>query len=474
VRSWAVGVSKPLSEVIDVGTLRELVVDPKSVPPGVKLKPIVGDDLAKEVSLDAFRDGTPVTALAMACAAELMRRTSAEDSEVPGIGPTFEELLEVVQKYLDERVIVKGKSDLRDTWIPFFRHQLLDTLDTAIRGVGAEGLNPVPLLGDPPHLDTASMKPFRWVTFRAAGRKTHLSQVACDSPLEEDFASFLDEAPDVLRYVKNERFDFSVTYFEGGRPRQYYPDFIVVSGDDERWALIETKGEIWPNTDLKRQAAEKWCRMMTEAKQGDWRYVFVHEPVFKGAVKKGTVTLSALEEGIRVKEEARAATPTLRLIKGETEAPEEQRYVTMLPVYSLEAAAGHFGESRAVEQEGWIEVGGSLSKDMFVARVVGRSMEPRIPNGSLCVFKRYRAGSRQGKIVLAQYQGPDDPETGGAYTVKRYVSEKSIDPDTGELVGVTVILQPENREYDPIELVPQFEDEVSIIAEFVSVLNEGG
>jgi type III restriction enzyme len=474
VKSWAVGVSTPLSEVIDVGSLRQLVVDPKSVPTGVKLKPIVGDDLAKEITLDAFRDGTPVTALAMACAADLMRRTAVEDSEVPGVGPTFEELLEVVQQYLHERVVVKGDSDLRDVWIPYFRHQLLDTLDTAIRGAGSEGLNPVPMLADPPHLDTDSMKPFRWVSFRAAGKKTQLSHVACDSPLEEDFASFLDEASDVGRYVKNERFGFSVTYFEGGRPRQYYPDFVVVTGrdDDERWSLVETKGEIWPNTDLKRQAAEKWCRMMTDAKQGDWRYVFVHQPVFEKAVTSGVSEFAELEEAIETKERARSSRPSLTLIKNEADVPRADRFVTMLPVYSVEAAAGHFGESREVDLEGWIEVAGALTEDMFVARVVGHSMEPRIFDGSLCVFKKYRGGTRQGKIVLAQYHGPNDPDTGGAYTVKRYTSEKSIDLDTGELTRISVTLQPDNRDYEPIELAPEFEDEVSIVAEFVSALDQ--
>jgi SOS-response transcriptional repressor LexA len=389
-----------------------------------------------------------------------------------GIGPTFEELLEVVQRYLGERVEVKGDSDLRDAWIPYFRHQLLDTLDTAIRGAGSEGLNPVPLLGDPPHLDTDAMKPFRWVTFRAPGKKTQLSLVACDSPLEEDFASFLDDASDVLRYVKNERFGFSVTYFEGGRPHQYYPDFIVVTGDPEgeQWALVETKGEIWPNTDLKRQAAEKWCRMMTDAKQGEWRYVFVHEPVFRNAAKKGKVTLAEIEEAIQTKERARASTPTQQLIKRDSEVPKEVRYVTMLPVYSLDAAAGYFGESQPVAVDGWVEVEGALSQEMFVARVVGHSMEPRIPDGSFCVFRRYRGGSRQGKIVLAKYQGPNDPETGGAYTVKRYISEKWVDPQTGDITGVSVMLRPENRDFHPIELSPEFEDEVSILAEFVSVL----
>ena len=40
------------------------------------------------------------------------------------------------------------------------------------------------------------------------------SKVPCHTDLEKQFADFLDAAGDVVRYFKNERFDFSVTYYE--------------------------------------------------------------------------------------------------------------------------------------------------------------------------------------------------------------------------------------------------------------------
>lgn len=91
-----------------------------------------------------------------------------------------------------------------------------------------------------------------------------------------------------------------------------------------------------------------------------------------------------------------------------------------LPVYSLRAAAGKFGAGQEVTEEGWVKVGGigRLDTSMFVARAVGRSMEPTIRDGDYLVFRANPVGSRQGKIVLVQYRGPEDPETGGAYTVK--------------------------------------------------------
>ena len=147
-------------------------------------------------------------------------------------------------------------------------------------------------------------------------------------------------------------------------------------------------------------------------------------------------------------------------------------YVTHLPVHSLKAAAGKFGDGQHVEEEGWVQVNGrKLDKEMFVAQVVGRSMEPRIPDGSYCIFRRYQGGTRQGKIVLAQYRGPADPETGGSFTVKRYESEKIQNPDeTWEHAKIG--LKPLNPAYQPIELEPGSEGDVKIIAEWIGVIGE--
>jgi hypothetical protein len=52
-------------------------------------------------------------------------------------------------------------------------------------------------------------------------------------------------------------------------------------------------------------------------------------------------------------------------------------FETHLPVYSLRAAAGKFGEGQEVVEEGWAKAEGigPLGPNMFVAHAVGRSME---------------------------------------------------------------------------------------------------
>ena len=49
-----------------------------------------------------------------------------------------------------------------------------------------------------------------------------------------------------------------------------------------------------------------------------------------------------------------------------------------------------------------VETARSLRAGMFVAQVVGHSMEPGIPDGAYCLFASPVTGTRQGKTVLVQ------------------------------------------------------------------------
>jgi SOS-response transcriptional repressor LexA len=156
-------------------------------------------------------------------------------------------------------------------------------------------------------------------------------------------------------------------------------------------------------------------------------------------------------------------------------------FETHLPLYNLRAAATKFGEGMQSEQEGWLRVPRHLAQpDMFVARVVGRSMEPLIPDGSLCVFRSGVTGTRQGKRLLVEQFGETD--FSARYTVKRYTSRKKIysggqgehGEDGGEGDGSweheRIRLEPLNREFPGFDLGP---DEFRVIAEFIAVLDPG-
>jgi SOS-response transcriptional repressor LexA len=153
----------------------------------------------------------------------------------------------------------------------------------------------------------------------------------------------------------------------------------------------------------------------------------------------------------------------------------EERYVTCVPLVPLKAAAGAFSGPQHVEDDNWewvaIDSKRRLRPGMFVAQVVGQSMEPAIPDGSYCLFRAPVTGTRQGKIVLVQLRDSIDPDNGERYTVKRYLSEKVVDDDSWRHVRIT--LKPMNPEFQPIEIMSAEDGELQVVAELVEVLGGG-
>lgn len=150
----------------------------------------------------------------------------------------------------------------------------------------------------------------------------------------------------------------------------------------------------------------------------------------------------------------------------------QDRYVTCVPRVSLKVAAGSFGEAQpALDEEAeWADVPARhrLRPGMFVAEVVGKSMEPEIPDGAFCLFRAPVEGSRQGKTVLVELRDALDPETGERYTVKRYESEKR--EEEGSWRHASVTLRPANPDFEPIVLEAADEERMRVVAELVAVL----
>jgi hypothetical protein len=187
--------------------------------------------------------------------------------------------------------------DKRDIGIYHWRKQAHDVLENAVRSASGSGTEPVPILATPEWNDSGLLKRFQWTGIIAEGKKTHTNKVACHTDLEKKFADFLDGAKDVLRYLKNERFGFSVTYFEQNRPRQFYPDFVVAVGEKdgiETMWLAETKGEMRTNVPLKNGAALAWCEKMSTTKYGRWRYLFAQQVKLEKALSKGAASFAEL------------------------------------------------------------------------------------------------------------------------------------------------------------------------------------
>lgn len=155
-------------------------------------------------------------------------------------------------------------------------------------------------------------------------------------------------------------------------------------------------------------------------------------------------------------------------------------FVNAVPVYDLKIAAGRFSAEQSVAevpQQHEVENPGAFvwaapagkqkaSLGLFVAQVVGESMNRRIPNEAWCLW-RLRPTNAQGKVVLAQHSDVQDTNL-GAFTVKLYESE--VVEEHGVLVRKRVTLRPDSL--DPAFAPQVFEaggDELRVVAELVEV-----
>jgi transcriptional regulator with XRE-family HTH domain len=142
-----------------------------------------------------------------------------------------------------------------------------------------------------------------------------------------------------------------------------------------------------------------------------------------------------------------------------------------VPLLSVRAAAEAFLGSTKVEPSGWVTVPGArvVKEGMFATAVSGRSMEPVIGDGAICLFRladrRNPGRVPDGRIVLAHLRDARDPESGGQYTVKRFKV-------TGRREGrvAQVCLQPINRVFEPLLLPDEPMRQLTVIAEFLAVL----
>jgi hypothetical protein len=129
-------------------------------------------------------------------------------------------------------------------------------------------------------------------------------------------------------------------------------------------------------------------------------------------------------------------------------------YVNSIPLLDISVAAGNFSELQMNSELTWIEPPFNISakKGYFVCKVIGESMNKKIPNGSYCLFKQDEGGSREGEIVLVESTNIHDSEFGSGYTVKEYHSKKEIDNEDWKHKSITLKPLSTISDYTDIEL----------------------
>jgi hypothetical protein len=159
-----------------------------------------------------------------------------------------------------------------------------------------------------------------------------------------------------------------------------------------------------------------------------------------------------------------------------------EKYRTHLPLHSLKAAAacapaGEWGkraQDQVIETLGWVRVslpGRRLNDRMFIAVIEGHSMDDGksgLVDGGYAVFELWPSGSKKNQNVLVR-GAFSDPETGN-YAVKKYVADDRDEDDRHNKITL-VSLNPDKERYPNIELKPEEDDDITVVAKVVQALS---
>jgi type III restriction enzyme len=318
-------------------------------------------------------------------------------------------------------------------------------------------------------------------------RKSTFTSVAVDSADELRVAALLDRAPDVVGWVYNHRsgVGYSIEYDWQGYTSRYFPDFIVRArfGEVFHNFILEVKGRIDERDMAKARRGRRYCEMLTEFDTEPWHYLLLNENPSSGRKdiawweERSSADLAHVlkrHEGLPLYSEAKGSdAPPPPSVTVMASVPEGERFHKAVPVYDLVVAAGSFGTSQSPEPVGWMHVQPShpMDKRMFVARVVGHSMEDAIPDGSWGLFRLFTAGAvpvataLDGKRVIVQLRGVADPETGGQYTLKRWrVTQRTADGGVAQIE-----LRPDNPGFVSKKYTAK-DGDIRALAEFLEVV----
>jgi type III restriction enzyme len=267
-------------------SIPRITVNPQKIPPEVQLGrllpsstgklSVLGPGRAEEVTLDPYRALRRIQELKFDLTQALARDClQSRRCEVP-VHVLFPQLLDVVERYLCDKVTVEPPADLRDVFLAPYYTWVVERLTNAIgpdvtQGEAAE----VPRYEA--HRGAGSTAEVDFWTSREPQEviRSHINYMVPDTKRWEQSAAYLiDTHPATGAFVKNAGLGFAIPYFHNGQTHEYLPDFVIRFGKDpDRHLILETKGydEL---EDVKRAAAERWTQAVNaEGSYGVWSFV---------------------------------------------------------------------------------------------------------------------------------------------------------------------------------------------------------
>jgi type III restriction enzyme len=270
---------------VDWTSVPSLELQPDRIPPEVEMKglnvnnmgrlSLSGPGRASDVSLKEFRAGRRLQELVFDLAKSFTRDCLAQPKCTVPSHVLFPQLVQIVSRYLNEKVKVHPPADLKDLFLAPYYGWLVEILLEALRPDTSEGEAP-----EVPRYESTrgpgSTADVDYWTSRDAVEivRSHVNYVVPDTKKwEQSAAYYIDKHKAVDSFVKNAGLGFAVPYLYNGQMHDYMPDFIIhLKGDSSLHVILETKGYD-PLEDVKRAAAERWVAAVNaEGSYGRWAY----------------------------------------------------------------------------------------------------------------------------------------------------------------------------------------------------------
>jgi len=183
----------------------------------------------------------------------------------------------VIEKLFSERVKLNDPKVLYKLSSPEVQNQLIKLFVDAFRDMTF--IDKEPQKHD--FIKLSATKPFVWSQMVCQANKCIFNYVPCDNDFEVDIAKFLNRAEDVVAFSKIvPKVGFFVEYRDSeGNLRLYYPDFIVLTYNNE-YFIVEAKGRQDIDVEHKDKRIKLWCKDATNLTRSNWSFKRIDQKDF--------------------------------------------------------------------------------------------------------------------------------------------------------------------------------------------------
>lgn len=270
---------------VDLDSVEPLVISAEHTPTLVEMAPVIDgnarvDQLSK-VDLHGLAEQYRFESEVVKAVAQLVERNEANWSGDKG--SKFTQLYNLLEKFIDSsKLIIKGPNndeEFRRIIITLNMQKIVEHLHQVIHQTSKEDLIPV---FDPIRPLRSTRHAFTWYTTKPTMpiEMSQISHFVSDSEWEGRLATALEQGriKNLISWVKNDHIGFEINYVFQGEYHTYYPDFIVRLEND-RYLLIEVKGQKTEKDKAKWAAAEEWIKAVNGTQKfGSWEFRVIENP----------------------------------------------------------------------------------------------------------------------------------------------------------------------------------------------------